>query len=129
MIELHSSAVTLLETDFNICEYKRRMLLFVIISYLIILLVILYNYAVINLVVCVLGGGEYFWFSCGFSCWFFLNNSETMKAVTLAFCSISWFFISDIPAKFGIPNLPHLWAFEKTQTECSFGPLINLLNK
>ena len=33
-----------------------------------------------------------------------LNNSETVKAVTLAFCSIHYNFIRDIPAKFGIPN-------------------------
>ena len=32
------------------------------------------------------------------------NNSETVKAVTLAFCSIRQHFIRDIPAKFGIPN-------------------------
>ena len=40
------------------------------------------------------------------SCWFSLNNSEMIKAVTLAYCSIQWHFIRDIPAKFGIPNLP-----------------------
>ena len=40
-------------------------------------------------------------------CWFFLNNSEMVKAVTLAFCSIQHQFIRDVRAKFGIPNLPH----------------------
>ena len=34
-----------------------------------------------------------------------LKISETVKAVTLAFCSIQWIFIRDIRAKFGIPNL------------------------
>ena len=34
-----------------------------------------------------------------------LKNSETVKAVTLVFCSIQWIFIRDIRAKFGIPNL------------------------
>ena len=37
-------------------------------------------------------------------CWFFLNNSETVKAVTLVFCSVQQHFIRDICAKFGIPN-------------------------
>ena len=35
-------------------------------------------------------------------CWFFFNNSETVKAVTLAFCSIPQNFLRDIPAKSGI---------------------------
>ena len=39
-------------------------------------------------------------------CWFSFNNSETEKAVTLAFCSIQWHFIRDICAKFAISNLP-----------------------
>ena len=34
-----------------------------------------------------------------------LKISETVKAVTVAFCSIQWIFIRDICAKFGIPNL------------------------
>ena len=34
--------------------------------------------------------------------WFSLNNSETVKAVTLAFCSIQQHFIRDIRANFGI---------------------------
>ena len=38
--------------------------------------------------------------------WFSLNNSETIKAVTLAFCSIQQHFIRDIRDKFGIPNSP-----------------------
>ena len=39
-------------------------------------------------------------------CWFSLNNSETVKAVTLVFCSIQQHFIRDVPAKFGFPNSP-----------------------
>ena len=39
-------------------------------------------------------------------CWFNLNTSETVEAVTLAFCSIQYHFIRDIRAKFGICNLP-----------------------
>ena len=39
------------------------------------------------------------------SCWFSLNNSETLKAVTLAFCSIQWHFIRDIRSKFHISSL------------------------
>ena len=35
-------------------------------------------------------------------CWFFLNNSETVKAVTLAFSIIFQHLISDIRAKFDI---------------------------
>ena len=45
------------------------------------------------------GGGFYpspFWYS--------LNNSETVKAVTLAFCSLQYHFIRDVRARFGIPN-------------------------
>ena len=45
---------------------------------------------------------------CSFTptCWFSLNNSETVKAVTPAFCSIQQHFMRDILARFGIPNLP-----------------------
>ena len=39
-------------------------------------------------------------------CWFSLNNSETVNAVTLALCSIQEHFIRDICTKFGIPNSP-----------------------
>ena len=39
-------------------------------------------------------------------CWCSLNNSEMVKAVTLEFCSIQQHFTGDIPAKFGILNLP-----------------------
>ena len=39
-------------------------------------------------------------------CWFSLNNSETVKAVTLVFSRIQLDFIRDIRAKFGISNLP-----------------------
>ena len=39
-------------------------------------------------------------------CWFSLNNSKTVKAVTLGFCSIQSHSIRDIRAKFGISNLP-----------------------
>ena len=38
--------------------------------------------------------------------WFSLNNSKTIKAVTLEFCSIQQHFIRNIRAKFGISNLP-----------------------
>ena len=38
--------------------------------------------------------------------WFSLNNSQTVKAVTLPFYSIYQNFIKNICAKFGIPNLP-----------------------
>ena len=41
-----------------------------------------------------------------FLLWFSLNNLETVKTVTLAFCSIRSHFIRDICAKFGIPNWP-----------------------
>ena len=34
--------------------------------------------------------------------WFSLINSEMVKDVTLAFCSIQWVFIRDIRVKFGI---------------------------
>ena len=37
-----------------------------------------------------------------------LNNSETVKAVALAVCSIKEHFITDIRAKCGIFNLPQL---------------------
>ena len=40
------------------------------------------------------------------TCCFFLNNFEMHKAVTLAFCSTNYLFITDILAKFCIPNLP-----------------------
>ena len=33
-----------------------------------------------------------------------LNNSETVKAITLAFCSTQYLIIRDIRGKFGIPN-------------------------
>ena len=36
--------------------------------------------------------------------WFYLSNSETVKAVTLVFCSIQNHFIRDIRAKFRISN-------------------------
>ena len=38
--------------------------------------------------------------------WFPLNNSETIKLVTLAFCSIQSRFIRDTRATFGIPYSP-----------------------
>ena len=44
----------------------------------------------------------------------FLNNLETVKAVTLAFCSIQQLYIRDIRGKFGIPNLPQSPDFVKT---------------
>ena len=39
-------------------------------------------------------------------CWFSFTNSETVKAVTPAFCSIQLYFIRDISVNFGIPNSP-----------------------
>ena len=60
-----------------------------------------------------LGGGE------GVSLpasWFSLNNSDTAKAITLAFCSIEYHFIRDVLAKFGIPCLLQSRDIEKTQT-------------
>ena len=36
--------------------------------------------------------------------WFSLNNSETVKAITLLFCSIQYHFIRDVHVKFRIPN-------------------------
>ena len=39
-------------------------------------------------------------------CWFSLNNSETVKAATLEFCSIQLHLIRDVLAKFGIPYSP-----------------------
>ena len=38
------------------------------------------------------------------SSWFSLNNSKTVKAVTLEFCGIQQHFIRDIRAKFDIRN-------------------------
>ena len=57
-----------------------------------------------NLGACVWGGGRG---AGGFyhPSWVSLNNSETVKAVTLVFCSIQLLFIRDIRAKFGNPNL------------------------
>ena len=37
-------------------------------------------------------------------CWFSLNNSETVKAVTLIFCSIQYHFTKYNRVKFGISN-------------------------
>ena len=37
-------------------------------------------------------------------CWVSLNNSKTIKAVPLLFCSIQQYFIKAIIAKFGIPK-------------------------
>ena len=39
-------------------------------------------------------------------CWFSLNNSETVKAATLALCNFQWHFIRDVRAKFGILYSP-----------------------
>ena len=39
-----------------------------------------------------------------YTCWFSLNDSETVKAVTPAFCSIQEHFIRNVHAKFSIPN-------------------------
>ena len=56
-----------------------------------------------TLTIILVGGRDNFTFS---HYWFFLSNSETVKAVTLLFCSIQQHFIRNIPAKFGISNLP-----------------------
>ena len=40
------------------------------------------------------------------SCWFSLNNTETVKAATIAFCSIQEHFIRDIRIKLFIPYSP-----------------------
>ena len=40
------------------------------------------------------------------SCWLSINNSETVKAVTLAFCSIQQHLIRHVCAKFGISSSP-----------------------
>ena len=40
------------------------------------------------------------------SCWFSLNNSATVKAVTLAFWNIQYHFIRNVRAKFGILYSP-----------------------
>ena len=37
-------------------------------------------------------------------CWFSLNNSEKVRAISLEFCSIQQLFIRNICAKFGISN-------------------------
>ena len=39
-------------------------------------------------------------------CWFSLNNSETVKAVALAFCGIQSNFVRDVHVKFGVPYFP-----------------------
>ena len=39
-------------------------------------------------------------------CWFSLNDSETVKALTHAYCSSQQHFIRDIRANLGVPNLP-----------------------
>ena len=43
---------------------------------------------------------------CDLPCWFYFNNSETLKPVTLALCSIQELFIIDICTKIGIPQSP-----------------------
>ena len=50
-------------------------------------------------------------------CWFSLNNSETVKAVAMSFCSIQQTFIRDICAKLGIPNLPQCPGIGKISDE------------
>ena len=51
-------------------------------------------------------------------CWFSLNNSETVKDVTLAFCSIQKLFIKDICVKFGIPNSPQSPDIDQNSDGC-----------
>ena len=60
---------------------------------------------------------------------FSLNNSETVEAVTLAFCKVNWIFIRDIRDKFGIPNLTQSPAIGKNSEGSVpiFGILINPL--
>ena len=53
-------------------------------------------------------------------CWFSLNNSEIVKAVTRIFCSIQSHFISDIHAKFGVPNLPQSSDIGQSSDRCIF---------
>ena len=55
-----------------------------------------------------LGGGSNF--TPPLPLWFFLNNSETVKAATLAFCSIYQHFIRNIRGKFGIAPVSSYWA-------------------
>ena len=38
------------------------------------------------------------------ACWFSLNNSETVKAITMAFCNIQISFIRNTRVKFDMPN-------------------------
>ena len=49
-----------------------------------------------------LGGGQFYP-----TCCFSLNNSETVKAATLAFCSIQLNLIRDVRPKFNIPYSLH----------------------
>ena len=51
------------------------------------------------------GGGEITSPTHPLPSWFSLNNSKTVRAVTLEFGSIQQYFIEDIRAKFGIHNL------------------------
>ena len=53
-----------------------------------------------------------------FTCWFSLNNSETVKTLTLAFCSIQLYFIRNFFAKFGIPSLPCSIDIEQNSDGC-----------
>ena len=55
-----------------------------------------------------------------FTCWFFLNNSEMVETVTLAFCSIQLHFIRNFFAKFGIPRLPWSIDIEQNSDGCIF---------
>ena len=52
------------------------------------------------------------------TCWFSLNNSETVKTATLAFCSIQLHFIRNFFAKFGIPSLPWSIDIEQNSDGC-----------
>ena len=50
--------------------------------------------------------------------WFSLNNSEKVKALTLAFSSIQLHFIRNIRAKFRIPNSPQSLDIEQNSDGC-----------
>ena len=53
-------------------------------------------------------------------CWFFLNNLETVKTVTVAFCSIQQSVIRNIHAKFGIGNPPQSPSIGQDGCICNF---------
>ena len=56
----------------------------------------------VHVCVCVCGGAWGVIFPL--HCWFYFNDSETVKAITLEFSDIQELFIRNIWAKRGIPN-------------------------